>query len=186
METPQVGQEYDPRQAPEVTRLWVRRSGGKLLAVLDFLHKMSDAEVDALRRAFDPIYGELCYYVSRNEWDEWAGNPLVFETEEQILSRIPETPLPGCSGVYLIARQDGLVKIGYTKQMRTRLRQLRREHGENLRLIHFIYCDGRRTDAELDLHKRFARKHRGGEWFELTDYDLKWLFSLLHWPEVKR
>lgn len=71
--------------------------------------------------------------------------------------------------VYLI-RNDatGLFKIGETLQPWTRLRDLKRQLGATeLTLIHCIFTNDRKR-LETHLHKRFASKLLGGEWFYLN------------------
>lgn len=59
--------------------------------------------------------------------------------------------------VYFLQRSDGMVKIGQTRQLRTRRRALENEHGP-LTLIGLRY-GGRPVEAEY--HERF-RRHRLG------------------------
>jgi hypothetical protein len=65
--------------------------------------------------------------------------------------------------VYVVLRDsDGLLKIGSTRDLTTRLRQLRHEHGDIL-LVGWV--DGNR-EVEALLHRKYADENVGGEWFD--------------------
>lgn len=73
--------------------------------------------------------------------------------------------------VYLIARSDGLVKIGYSADPLARLSSLQVAHTEPLRLLAMIpRANPRKTEGEL--HETFADCNIGGEWFRLSELDL--------------
>lgn len=75
--------------------------------------------------------------------------------------------------VYLVQLpSSGAYKIGRTKRIKLRLRELRSGCGENLRLLHTIAVeDSIRTERAL--HIFFLHRRIEGEWFRLTDDDIE-------------
>ena len=79
--------------------------------------------------------------------------------------------------VYVIKNKDtGLFKIGSTKNVEVRFRQLKNQSGANLHLLLTLGCergyDEKNTVLEYWLHNQFKHKRVVGEWFELTARDL--------------
>lgn len=79
--------------------------------------------------------------------------------------------------VYLV-KAEGLnqYKIGRSKTPNIRLKELQKQSPIKLTLIHLIECQDAAA-AENKLHKRFAERRVSGEWFELSDHDVKWIMS---------
>lgn len=74
---------------------------------------------------------------------------------------------PTKSFVYFIADRDRrLIKIGFSKDSRKRLRELRREHGTDLALVG-VLAGG--AALEKELHAEFAADRVYGEWFRGTE-----------------
>ncbi|MGE6893809.1 GIY-YIG nuclease family protein [Priestia flexa] len=72
----------------------------------------------------------------------------------------------------LCGEQEGLVKIGYTTNLKTRLLSLKGESGAEVELLHHIPT----TDClnmEKTLHNIFKSKRITGEWFDLSDEDIE-------------
>jgi hypothetical protein len=187
----EAGQEYDPRA------FW---GTGVLGAIYihqgkEFYRLVGHQENTVHRSKADGNSREqncpLDYFLgSTFSWDkrsiqnfEIAFNPnRAVESEEEILFR--SDPLDFCAGVYLVRRTGGLTKIGASHRLRERLRHLRKEHGHDLRLLHFIHAhDERRTEGEL--HRFFRHKRIAQEWFDLNETDLRWLMGFKYWPQVK-
>lgn len=69
--------------------------------------------------------------------------------------------------VYLMRRRDGLYKIGRTgRDPRERLEEIEREVGMRVRLLAKVRCRDMYA-CESALHRRYARRRRTGEWFDL-------------------
>jgi hypothetical protein len=68
--------------------------------------------------------------------------------------------------IYLIQDADGLIKIGTTIRLSQRLKQLKSEHKQHLKVLGVV--DGSYAD-EAVLHLRFAHSRVLGEWFQPTD-----------------
>lgn len=74
---------------------------------------------------------------------------------------------------YLRRASDGLIKIGTTRDLPSRMTNLRREHGETrLLLTH----DGG-YDREDEMHEQFAALRVTGEWFRPEAPLLDWIVS---------
>lgn len=71
----------------------------------------------------------------------------------------------------LAGDQEGLVKIGYTTNLKTRLISFKAESGAEVELLHHIPT----TDClvmEKTLHNIFKAKRITGEWFDLSEEDI--------------
>jgi Meiotically up-regulated gene 113 len=65
--------------------------------------------------------------------------------------------------VYLVARADGMLKIGISSDVPSRVRSLASASGMACQLVVFYPFAGR--DYEAELHARFASERAVGEWF---------------------
>jgi hypothetical protein len=74
--------------------------------------------------------------------------------------------------VYLVRSGTGHCKIGSSKNVATRIRQLQCANPENLVLLHQFPSVNAKED-ELGLHKKFAQKRIRNEWFALTYEDIE-------------
>ena len=73
---------------------------------------------------------------------------------------------------FLQEKRDGLVKIGKSKNLSSRTRKLSVEMPFETELIHTV----KTADAcneEIHYHKMFRKKRVKGEWFNLTEKDIK-------------
>lgn len=70
------------------------------------------------------------------------------------------------SVIYFISPGDGLVKIGFTTSLSSRLRSLGAAHPKKLAIL--LVFPGTQED-EKDLHLRFANLRVGGEWFKYDE-----------------
>ena len=75
--------------------------------------------------------------------------------------------------VYFIEADNGLVKIGKSKDVRKRLSALRGSSPVRLWLLFSIDCGGRAHQTEIEFHKRFEAKRHHGEWYRLSTKDKK-------------
>jgi len=79
--------------------------------------------------------------------------------------------------VYLILNHEKrMVKIGYTADLNTRIRQIELSSGTELELIFAALIDSYyelpAKDIESHLHERCKKKRGIGEWFKLNHYDV--------------
>ena len=77
--------------------------------------------------------------------------------------------------IYFIQREDGLIKIGQSSDLETRLAQLRKSHGE-IAVLKVINGDGRRERA---VHYQFQQYNEYGEWFR-PDPELVEAIAAIH------
>lgn len=77
--------------------------------------------------------------------------------------------------IYFLARGDGLMKIGTTSDLQTRLHDLSKQHGP-LRVVRVINGDQKREKA---IHHDFRAFREFGEWFRNPGGDLERLVSAL-------
>lgn len=73
--------------------------------------------------------------------------------------------------VYVICSDEGLYKIGYSKNPTERMRQLQVSIPHKLTLIHDIMTTQPKL-LEKQLHEAYSHKHVRGEWFALSEYDI--------------
>lgn len=77
--------------------------------------------------------------------------------------------------VYLIHNpRDGLYKIGKTQYIEQRFKALRQQEGDQLVLLHTIYCKDHDA-AEIDFHAHYQKKRVRGEWFRLDPDDVTYI-----------
>ena len=81
-------------------------------------------------------------------------------------------PPAGPGYVYLVRADNGLYKIGKAKDVEDRFKTFGSTCACKLELIHTVYSD-KPHDLERRLHNRYAEKRSHGEWFALTDSDVK-------------
>lgn len=74
--------------------------------------------------------------------------------------------------VYFIKRKDGLIKIGCSSDFKTRLRNLKTQHGE-LEVLFTIETLNMYA-TEFCFHDIFKKERKDGEWFELEDFQLEY------------
>ena len=107
----------------------------------------------------------------------------IIETKIEIIEeKIRELELPKeekkkeapIGEVYLIKGENGRYKIGYSKNAKTRLKNLRLSSCEDHILIHKFKIKNP-YNKEQFLHKKFKDKRCHSEWFELTDEDVEYI-----------
>lgn len=85
------------------------------------------------------------------------------------------------SSVYFVRRPDGLVKIGYSTNLKQRLSALKTEHGE----VELLASLPGHRQAERYIHSRFRVESVGGEWFAPTAALYRFIDALrLNGPEA--
>lgn len=75
--------------------------------------------------------------------------------------------------VYFIKSEEtGLIKIGYSKDLMGRINGLRQEHKAEMELIHYISTYDS-VGLEQVMHTLFSEKRINGEWFDLSEEDIR-------------
>lgn len=91
-----------------------------------------------------------------------------------------EVKMPVGGHVYILAGKEegeGLFKIGQTTDISTRIPALRIQCPWPTELLHRVGC-AVPLDAEAIFHREYASKRANGEWFRLTEEDLKEIRSV--------
>lgn len=108
--------------------------------------------------------------VGPNHWVT-AGADLIRTIED-----LPVWPRTSeLTWVYFIQDQAGATKIGFSADPSFRRATLQTGHPEHLMLIRAIghRSEGSARRAERELHERFEHRRLEGEWFDLSDRDLR-------------
>ncbi len=88
----------------------------------------------------------------------------------------PKAKRNGAGYIYLLKSETGYYKIGYTKDMHTRMKAFGVHLPFKVELLHTITTDDMYT-TEQALHQHFAHCRANGEWFALTDDEVAWITS---------
>lgn len=122
--------------------------------------------------------------------ENWGEAEAAMERESEIISirasgghfMDKATPKPSQSGsrgyVYFLKADNGLVKIGRTKEMDERIKHLSVTLPYELELVHYIQSDNHEW-AESVFQRYYAGKRVRGEWFELADKDVENIGAVL-------
>lgn len=105
--------------------------------------------------------------------------PYISEAIERRQMNVFEQPASTNNGrrtpstsLYLIRAANGFVKIGISANVRKRFDALNASSPIELELI-FTKTDMFACDLEAQLHKQYAAKRVKGEWFNLSDGDIR-------------
>jgi hypothetical protein len=83
----------------------------------------------------------------------------------------------GFGHVYLMVSENGLYKIGISKNIESRLSDLNRQIPMSVGCIHYFASKNYRK-AECFLHTKFSKERVQYEWFRLSPKQVKWILSL--------
>lgn len=93
----------------------------------------------------------------------------ISETEHDYSGHLKE----GERGVvYFLRAENGLTKIGWTQNLKTRKTTLEAKEKTKTELVHYISSQDCLT-LEKVIHTVFSEKRVQGEWFDLNDEDIK-------------
>ena len=79
--------------------------------------------------------------------------------------------------VYLMRADNGVYKIGTSKNVEQRLSGLRGESAIGIVVIHYFACRDARK-IEKNLHKKYRKQRDHHEWFTLDSDEVKWFTSI--------
>ncbi|MBT8239654.1 MAG: GIY-YIG nuclease family protein [Acidimicrobiia bacterium] len=108
-----------------------------------------------------------------------TGSSTMSHVGAELIRMIERLPLPAWSGdrtfVYLLQDGQAATKIGISGNPRERIASLETGHPEPLRLVKAIrFRNAAHARAvERDLHIHFERKRMNGEWFDLSDRQVR-------------
>jgi hypothetical protein len=87
--------------------------------------------------------------------------------------------------VYVLRADNGLVKIGQTKRPKDRFRTFNTGLPYDLECIHLIEHNDF-LELEVYLHSRFERNRVRGEWFRLSDEEIRDIPSVVErWTQTR-
>lgn len=99
---------------------------------------------------------------------------LTIVREVSVMRAPPPMDFTWCQpGVYII-RAVGLCKIGYASNIAQRLHSYNTSIPRGYELIAVFFCE-EPARLEAELHRRFTRERRRGEWFRLSEEALEQL-----------
>jgi len=126
----------------------------------------------------------LQWYDSKLTILDASGYPLDDHSAKQVIANLIESyPLPGF--VYIAEKHEDtrtIFKIGITGQeITSRLRQIRSDEGDSsITIVHTIPCKTMDKARLLErwFHRRFSARNIRGEWFDLRQNEIDWIFAL--------
>lgn len=90
----------------------------------------------------------------------------------------------GCGAVYLVQAENGLFKIGSSRNPMKRLGTLRTGSPIGIDLVHIIITwQYTHQSLERALQRRFAHRRAHGEWFALTEEDVVLIEAIKQEPK---
>lgn len=144
------------RAKQECTRRAIQERVDEIAEAVEF---EDDIMVQVLLEAF-PKDLELHKSLSPVQKQRWI------EKANAAANGVAEQYQDGEPIIYFLAGDDGFIKIGFTTNLRKRLRSLRTGSPKQLRIR--LTIPGTRDD-ERELHRRFAAHQERGEWFRLAE-----------------
>lgn len=88
--------------------------------------------------------------------------------------------------IYLLKAENGLFKIGRSKNPDLRFGDVSRQSPLRVDLVHCFYAEDY-VDAEAYLHSKYADRREVGEWFALSLEDVDWIKSIKTFaPETQK
>lgn len=94
----------------------------------------------------------------------WKRNHPIQNTKQ------PRDYKPKPDYVYLLSSDVGLYKIGFSNDVKPRVRRLNKELPVTVKEVFSIECENGK-ELEAYLHTELAHKRLAGEWFVLSDED---------------
>jgi hypothetical protein len=77
--------------------------------------------------------------------------------------------------VYIGCSKNGLCKVGITTDYKKRLKQLKT--GNPFFKYLAVFTSERAALTEIEIHTKFSNKRVQGEWFDLSQQDIKWIMD---------
>ena len=123
---------------------------------------------DELRAWYDTLTDEDIEHYNRQRLEHLNPRP------KELRGHRARVPRPG--QVYLARADNGVYKIGYSRNALSRVKSFSAALPYKVELVHIIHShDAYRLEQAL--HERFASVRRGGEWFALTDEDVSFIIN---------
>jgi hypothetical protein len=103
---------------------------------------------------------------SITDYDKW-----FLKNQTKFKSNIAKKEDNSLCGVYLIQADNGLTKIGCTKNIINRFSVLKTSSPCDLKIIGFVNSTSQ-YDLEREIHNYFSDRRVKGEWFDLSEAEL--------------
>ena len=133
---------------------------GAVSLIEQVLDSLNDSIDDEVRR-------RILMQVSRSR-----GTPYVNQHGDIDFYPDEEKQSEAESYLYLFRHDNGLTKIGFSKNPEKREKTIQAEDPR----VHMLATRKGKLSQEARLHKIFAEKRVRGEWFDLNENDIDWLF----------
>ena len=161
------------------------KCGGKRLYNRDMNNKQTVfvseylKDFNASRAARDAGYSEKTAYslgqrlLSRKDVSEAVAQQISERSTENIGELIGRNKKKKSTHVYLFQEDYlGLVKIGIASDPIKRMGEIQVACPQNITLVACINIQNAH-DLEIELHTKYSNKHYRGEWFRLTEEDIR-------------
>lgn len=161
-------------QAKGVLAIILNFNGGRCNK--DFISEKCSNGVESVMTAMNELYksGYLERRIIRD-----CGRIVRYEYHARD-TRSNSAPL--CyENVYLLKFSDGLSKIGYSRNLKSRIRSISREYAKP---VEIYSCNANRR-FESELHARYDKQNIGGEYFKLSDSEFNECISLMKQKDKK-
>lgn len=147
--------------------------------LLDTCKEITDEDIDYLEKEYllkqDPEMYRFEFGERDKLWQEW-GEYYLKKYHEKIEHQKKRKPKAGW--VYLIQNNDnGLYKIGFTSDIKTRMKQLNHQYIDGIKEIAFLDSDDTYGD-EKNIHAMFTSKKVKGEWYDLNQDDIEYFKNI--------
>jgi hypothetical protein len=151
-----------------------------MMRLLEFYRRVSDVEIDSENRSSGPVYAASApaHKLATRYLDvQPFCKPRLLLSAQARYSTVELRE--GETGFVYLMGWVGLpyYKIGHTREPYSRVREIAKLHPAKLEIVHLIPAD-RPRPAEKHLHAIFSDRLVNGEYFILSDEDIKWLLSL--------
>jgi len=115
--------------------------------------------------------------IEKQETHEIRAEKKLAEKKIRMEARSVERASRYYGRIYLLVSENGLCKIGRSKDVASRLSGLNREIPIKVDLIHSVLSNDT-PKSEIFMHKKFAKERVKYEWFKLSDSQMQWIRSL--------
>lgn len=128
---------------------------------------MTKEEWETFKKAYDLFYS-TDEYLKINEERQREIDNAVSESYKE-----PEKKPPKPGFVYFVkAKETGYIKIGYTTNLKTRLKAMQTASPFELELVDFLEVRNA-IDEEMDAHGFFYNRRLRGEWFDISEEEIE-------------
>jgi len=131
----------------------------------------------ALWVIFDGLWRVVEFIDKRFKWSIRVNAGKRYEWQDRFWRNAIETMPPGHYVYLLYETYAGCYKIGHTRNPSRRIYDFNVKLPIKFQVLAVIKCDDMYA-LESELHTRFARNRVDGEWFTLTDDDVRYIHAL--------